>query len=149
MRIAGRFRYDAAPEVVYALFTHRDALLHAVVGLQSLEELGPDRWAASIRVGLGGFALRYEGTVAITHRDPPHGFKLQIAAATDGGGAEVAADLRFLPDGSGCVVAYDADFRFHGAQRLQPALARGLVDFFLHGMKEHLERPRRNRKEHG
>jgi len=144
MRLAGTFRYDAPPETAYALFTDPDALTNAMIGLRSLQELEPDRWAAEMKVGLGNFAVRYRGTISVTERTP-EGYRLLIAAETDGGSAEADVRLRFVPQDGGTRVEYDAKFAFAGAQRLIPALARGLVDFFMHGMKDYLEKSGRRR----
>lgn len=136
MRITGSFGFDAPPAVVYRLFTDPEALTNATVGLRALRPLGPDLWEADMKVGLGGFALLYRGTISVTDRTP-EGYRLHIAAETDGGAVDADVALCFLPLGSGTRVEYAADFTLHGAQRLQPALARGLVDFFMHGMKEY------------
>ncbi|MFZ5827533.1 MAG: CoxG family protein [Bacillota bacterium] len=145
MRVAGRFAYDAPPELMYEVFTHPDALRNATPGLQSLREAGPDRWEAEIKVGLGGFGLIYAGTVSVADRRPGEGYRIHMAAKTaNGAGAEVEARLRFEPRaGGGTLVAYEADVLFHGGQTLQPAIARGLVEFFLHGIKEYVQKARR------
>jgi len=140
MHVAGQFRFKAPPEVVYRLFTDKEALLNATIGLQSLEEIAPDRWAATLKVGIGGFALIYHGTLEITDRVPNESFHLRIAAETHNGSAAAEADLRFTPDGDGTLVAWDGDIEFRGAQKLLPSLARGLVDYFMHGMREYLEK---------
>lgn len=140
MRVTGRFLYDATPDSMYDLFTHPDALRSAVPGLQSLREAGPDRWEAEIKVGIGGFALLYHGTVAVRDRIPGAGYRILIEAQTHNGSVEAEAHLRFAPgEGGGAVVSYEADVAFLGAQKLLPAIARGLADYFMHGMKEYLE----------
>ncbi|BAD40778.1 MAG: hypothetical protein A6D92_00415 [Symbiobacterium thermophilum] len=142
MRVAGQFRFDAPPEIMYRLFSNKDALLNATIGLQSLEEVEPDRWNATLKVGIGGFALVYHGILEVTDRVPNESFHLHIAAETHNGSAEAEADLRFLPDGDGTLVTYEADIEFLGAQKLLPSLAKGLVDYFMHGMREYLEKAR-------
>jgi len=140
MRVNGTFRYDAPPEIVYRTFTHPDALVNATIGLQSLQEVEPDRWEAVIKVGIGGFSLIYHGTVAVINRRPGEGFSIVIAAETHNGSADAEAELTFAPDEGGTRVTYAADINFHGAQKLLPSLARGLADYFMHGMKEYMER---------
>lgn len=143
MRVAGTFLYDAPPETMYALFTDRDALLNATPGLQSLKETEPDRWEAVIKVGIGGFALVYHGKMTVTERRPGEGYRIHIEAQTHNGTVSANTLLRFEPQGGdGTRVAYEADVEFRGGQKLLPAIARGLVDFFMYGMKEHLETTR-------
>lgn len=145
MRVVGTFAYDAPPETMYEVFTNPNALLNATPGLQSLEEAGPDRWEAEIKVGLGGFAVLYHGTVVVTDRRPGEGYRILIDAQTQNGTAAVEAQLRFAPrEGGGTTVAYEADVAFHGAQNLIPAMARALVDFFMHGIQEYLQKSRRH-----
>lgn len=140
MRVAGQFRFAAPPEVVYKLFSDKEALLSATVGLHSLEEVEPDRWKATLKIGFGGLAVVYHGVIAISDRVPNERFHLHIAAEAQNSSGEAHADLRFLPDGEGTVVAYEADIELRGAQKLLPSLARGLVDYFMHGMREYLAR---------
>ena len=140
MRVAGQFRFKAPPEIMYKLFTNKEALLNATIGLQSLEEIAPDRWAATLKVGIGGFALIYHGTLEITDRVPNERFHLRIAAETHNGTAEAEADLFFHPDGEGTLVTWEGDIELPGTQKLLPSLAKGLVDYFMHGMREYLEK---------
>jgi|GEM_PF-6737591 len=95
-----------------------------------------------MNVRLGGFGLLYRGVISVADRTPD-GYRLQIAAETDGGAVDADVSLCFLPLGSGTRVEYAADFTLRGSQRLQPALARALVDFFMHGMKEYAAKCRR------
>lgn len=137
MRVAGSFTYNAPPSVMYALFTDRDALLSATPGLVSLDELEPDHYAAVLKVGIGGFALVYHGTLVVTDREPGRAYRLLVDAQTHNGYGRGEAALRFLPlEAERCRVEYEADVELGGAQKLLPSLARGLVDFFLRGMAE-------------
>lgn len=136
MQVAGSFRYDAPPAVMYSLFTDPEALLQATPGLESLTETAPDCYTATLKVGIGGFALHYSGTLVVTDRVPDQGYWLKIDARTHNGYGRGEARFRFLPAGGGTEVSYTADVELGGAQRLLPSLARGLVDFFLRGMAE-------------
>lgn len=145
VRVVGTFPFDAPPETMYEVFTNPDALLNATPGLQSLREVGPDRWEAEIKVGIGGFALLYRGTVLVTDRRPGEGYRILIEAQTHNGSAEAEAALRFQHgEAGGTLVTYEADVAFHGGQKLLPAIARGLVDFFMYGIKEYLQKSQRS-----
>lgn len=140
MRVAGSFIYDAPPAVMYDLFTNPDALKNATPGLHALRAVAPDRWEAEIKVGLGGFALVYHGTMTVTDRTPGEGYRIQIDARTQNGTARAECLLGFQPEEGGRArVLYEAKVVFEGGQKLLPAIARGLVDFFLYGMKEYLQ----------
>ncbi len=137
MHVAGTFRYEAPPSLVYTQFTDRDALLQATPGLESLTETAPDRYDATLRVGIGGFALVYRGTLVVSDRQPYERYHLHIQAETHNGYGTGEATFRFMPmSGGGTEVRYEADVELGGAQKLLPSLARGLVDFFLRGMAE-------------
>ena len=139
MQVSGRFCYDAPPAVMYRLFTDTGALLFATPGLVSLKELESDRHEAVLKVGIGGFALVYRGTLTVTDREPDRAYRLLVDAQTHNGYGQGEARFRFLPlEGGRCQVEYEADVELGGAQKLLPSLARGLVDFFLYGMKEAL-----------
>jgi len=144
MRVVGTFQYDAPPETLYAMFTNPDALQNATPGLQSLREMEPDRWEAVAKVGIGGFGLIYTGSMVVTDRKPGEGYRIALEATTHNGSVAAEVRLRFAPLAEGQTrLEYEADVEFGGAQKLSKAIAKGLVDFFLHGMKEYLEKERR------
>lgn len=140
MRVQGSHRYKAPPEVMAALFTDRKALIEATLGMRSLRPTGPDQYTAEIRVGIGGFYLEYAGTMEITDRRGADGYTILLDAATTNGYARGKCSLSFLPmEGQRMEVQFDADVEFGGAQKLYPAIARGLVEFFMLGMERVLE----------
>lgn len=137
MHVSGHFRYDAPPSVMYRLFTDKEALLWATPGLVSLDELETDKHRAVLKVGIGGFALVYQGILTVTDREPDRSYRLLMDATTHNGFGKADAVFRFLPlEGGRCRVEYEADVTLGGSQKLLPSLARGLVDFFLRGMAE-------------
>lgn len=140
MRVTGHFRYDQPPETVYRTFTQREALIYATPGLQTLEETGPDQYRAVLRAGVGGFYLVWNGELTVTDRVHGESYRLLMDAKTDSGYVSGEALFRFLTaDGGGTRLEYEADLEMGGAQKLLPSLARGLVDFFLYGMKHWLK----------
>jgi len=139
MKVSGHFTFDAPAWTVYDTFTDEAALLEATPGLEHLEATGPDTYRARLKVGVGGFALVYQGTLVVTDRQPGEGYRLLVEAATHNGFGRAEVQFRFLPESGGRTRAeYDADIALGGAQKLLPSLARGMMDFFLHGMAEAL-----------
>ncbi|MFZ5815764.1 MAG: CoxG family protein [Bacillota bacterium] len=139
MRVVGSYLYDAPPELIYQVFTNPDALVNATPGLQSLRELEPDSWEGEIKVGVGGFALLYRGIVRVLDREPDRGYRITIHAETHNGSVEAETRLRFEPqEDGGTRVVYETDVEFRGGQKLLPAIARGLVEFFMRGIEEYL-----------
>jgi carbon monoxide dehydrogenase subunit G len=137
MFVSGHFDYDAPPAIVYRLFTDREALLVATPGIRSLELCGSDQYRAVLEVGVGGFLLVYKGKLTVSDRQEGASFRLLVDAETHNGFGRGEAQFRFLPlEGDRTRVEYRADVELGGAQRLLPALARGLVDFFMRGMAE-------------
>ncbi|MDF2626199.1 MAG: hypothetical protein K0R39_30 [Symbiobacteriaceae bacterium] len=139
MRVAGHFTYPHLPGTVYRTFIDRDALLYSVPGLRTLDETAPGRYEATLRVGVGGFYLHYAGTLTLAEQVPHERYRFLVDATTHNGYGKADAVFRFIPlaDG-GTRVEYEADVELGGAQKLLPSLARGLVDFFLHGMNHWL-----------
>lgn len=137
MRVAGHFNFPDPPATVFQAFLNKEALIAATPGLQSLEEVAPDQYTAVLRTGIGGFYLLYYGTLVVSERVPDQGYRLQVEAKTHNGHATVDMRIQFQarPHG-GTRVDYDADLELGGAQKLLPSLARGMVDFFMHGMLE-------------
>lgn len=140
MRFTGHFSYEQPPETVYRTFTDRDALMYATPGVQSLEEIAPDQYQISLRAGYGGFYLYWNGTLTVTDRIPDQQYRLLIDATTHNGYVKGEGVFRFLPqENGGTRLEYEADMEMGGAQKLLLSLARGLVDFFLYGMKHWLK----------
>jgi uncharacterized protein len=144
MKISGHHVYPASPETVYSVFTDQAALLQATPGLEHLEATDPDHFKARLKVGLGGFALVYEGTLVITERQPGSGYRLQVDGVAANGSGHADVRFRFLPlEGMRTRAEYDAEIELSGEQPLLPSLARGLMEFFLHGMAEALAKRQR------
>jgi len=139
MRVSGHFDYAADPLEVYSIFTDPEALLMAAPGLTSLTEVAPDRWEAVVKVGIGGFALVYTGTLAVTNRVPGEAYHLLIDVVSHNGYAKGEADFRFLPlPGGRTRTEYEGEVELGGAQKLLPAVAKYIVEFFMRGMAETL-----------
>ena len=135
MRVAGHFNYSQIPEIVYQTFTDRDALLYSTPGLRTLDQITPDEYDATLKIGVGGFELVYRGRLALTDRIPNQQYRFRVDASTHNGYGRGEAVFRFLPGPTGGTrVEYDADVELGGGQKLYPSIARGLVDFFLRGM---------------
>lgn len=146
VRITGKHRYQAGPEQIYTLFTEPDALMKSVPGLRSLEQVEPDLLKAELRAGLGVFQDLYQGTVQVVERDPPNGLKLLLRSTTEKGYANADVLFRFEPlEDDRTVAVYEAEIELGGGQGLYASLARGLMEFFLHGMEEVLKTRRRSR----
>lgn len=146
MRITGKHRYDADPELLCTLFTDREALLKSTPGLRALEQVEPDLFRAELRAGLGVFQDLYLGTVQVVDRDPPNGLKLLLRSTTEKGYANADVLFRFQTlEGGQTELLYEAEIELGGGQGLYSSLARGLMEFFLHGMQEVLKGRRRGR----
>ena len=78
MKVEGTFTIKADKDRVWALLQDPDVLAVCIPGCEKLEPTGDDTFAATLNVGVAGIKGRYQGTVAVADRDPPHGYRMIV-----------------------------------------------------------------------
>ena len=78
MKVEGTFTIKAEQDRVWELLQDPDVLAACIPGCEMLEPTGEDTYAATLNVGVAGIKGRYQGTVSVADRDPPHGYRMIV-----------------------------------------------------------------------
>ena len=78
MKVEGTFTIKAERDHVWELLQDPDVLAACIPGCEKLEPTGEDTYAATLNVGVAGIKGRYQGTVAVADRNPPHGYRMIV-----------------------------------------------------------------------
>jgi len=111
-------------------------LQRAIPGCESLTEVSPDVYEATLKIGVAGLKGAYVGRATVTNRQRPDSLTLGVEGKGAPGFVRGAAAIALAPEGSGTRVACDADVQVGGliaavGSRLVEAAARKLAaDFF-------------------
>lgn len=78
MDITGSYTFNAPPDRVWALLMDPAAISSCIPGCDRFEPDGPDRYKATLTLGLAAITGTYEGTVVITEKLPPTAYRLNV-----------------------------------------------------------------------
>lgn len=141
MKLEGRERVAAPPDVTFARLTDPAVLRRCVPGLEKLEAQGADRYAAELEVRLAAIQGRFAGEVEFSERRPPERLRVRL----DGKGApgfvraDVTLDLSAAPDAAGTDVRYQADVQVGGpiarlGQRMISGIGKEMAGQFFEAL---------------
>ncbi|HST73555.1 SRPBCC domain-containing protein [Kocuria sp.] len=101
MEITGTAHLQAGRATAWAAFHDPEVLLRTVPGVESLAELGEDRYAVRATIGVASIKGAYEGEVAFREQQPPDAFVLEVQAAGGPGTVSAEVHVRMADAGDG------------------------------------------------
>ena len=147
MQLAGAYRLEVAPEVVWAALNDPEVLARALPGCERLTRTAPDAFAATVTLRIGPVKASFTGNVTLSELDPPHGYR--ISGEGTGGAAGFAsgsARVRLAEDQGATQLSYTAEAKVGGklAQlggRLIEATANKLAEEFFRNLAQQIAGP--------
>lgn len=139
MQIQGSATFPAQRQLVYRVFTDPAALSRATPGIQSLSEVQPNVFAATLKVGVGGISGTFQGTVELREQRPPEHYALAISGQGGPGYVQGTATFDFAEAETGTLVTYAWDVQLGGllaamGQRVLSSVAKLLIGQFMAAM---------------
>ena len=144
MRVHGTFEFPASPDAVYAILLDPAALESCVPGCERLEEVEPNRYRATVKVGIGGIRGTFQGDVAITDPQPGRGYGMAVSARGGPGTVTGTATITLTRNGEATTVDVEGDARIAGpaagvAQRLFGGIATSMMNQFFGCLRGRIE----------
>lgn len=145
MIIDGSATFAYPREQVYKVFTDHDALSRCTPGVQSMEQIGPDKYEATLKMGVAGISGTYKGTMELQKTNPPEKYTLQLSGKGAPGYVQGSASFEFAESPEGTVVKYVWDVQVGGlvagvGQRVLSGVAKMMIGQFVQGMQKELVR---------
>lgn len=136
MKIEGSYDFKAPRERVWEVLMDPKVLSQCMPGCESLREIGPDQYEATMKVGVASVKGTYKGKVSIKDKRPPTHYIL--SGEGSGGPGFMQGDVVIdLEEGDGgTVLKYSTDAKIGGliaglGQRMLGGVAKMMVDQFF------------------
>ena len=140
MKIEGSYTFKAPRDRVWQVLLDPKIMAQCMPGCESLQEVGPDQYEATMKVGVAAVKGSYKGKVSIKDKQPPFHYIL----SGEGSGApgfmqgDVVIDLE-EKDGQ-TLLKYSTDAKVGGliasvGQRMMSGIAKMMVDQFFKKME--------------
>ncbi len=141
MEIKGEREFQGPRELLWELLLDPDVLASSLPGVERFEEVAPDAYESSMRVGIASVRGAYKGRVEVSEKTPPQSYRLRIDGSGKPGGARADAFIELAEAGSGTTVRYRADVKARGAiarlgGRLLGGVARLLIGQFFNAIEQ-------------
>ncbi len=143
MRIEGSYDVQAPRGRVWQALLDPDQLARAMPGCEKLEAVGPDEYAATLKVGVAAVKGTFQGKVRLLDREPPARYRMTVEGSGSPGFVRGEAAMELTEVEEGTRISYTADVQVGGliagvGQRMLGGVARMLVDQFFSRMAEQL-----------
>ena len=78
MDVSATYTFAAPKDQVWALLIDPAVIGTCLPGCESMEQIGPDRYKATITIRIAAITGKYEGTVEMTDKNEPSGYRLVV-----------------------------------------------------------------------
>jgi carbon monoxide dehydrogenase subunit G len=142
MKIEGTSEVPAPRDRVWAAFLDPDTLAKAIPGCEKLEEVGPNEYKATMKVGVGPIKGTFDGKVRLFDLEPPNKYRMAVeGTGTPGFVRGDASMLLSDVEGGNTRVGYNADVQVGGliasvGQRMLGGVSKMMLDQFFGRMTE-------------
>ena len=144
MEIKGEYEFQGPRALLYELLLDPDVLASALPGVERFEEVAPDTYESTMRVGIASVRGTYTGRIEVLEQSPPESYRLRIDGAGKPGGARADARVELVKTGSGTTMHYRAEVKARGTiarlgGRLLGGVARLLIGQFFKAIERQVD----------
>jgi carbon monoxide dehydrogenase subunit G len=144
MQISGTYRFNAAPDLVWARLMDPAVIATCIPGCDTLEPDGENRFRARLTVALAAVTGTYDGTVTISDLVPGSSYRLTAEGQGRPGFIKGDSLVSLLPDGGSTIVYVTATLHLGGTiarlgQRLMGSVSQMMMDRFFGCLQSKVE----------
>lgn len=144
MEVSGDHRFAASREVVWQALLDPQALQASMPGCERFEEVGPNTYDLTIKVGIAAIKGTYSGNVKVADPVENDSYRLIVQGSGKPGSVQGDAKLMLSDDNGGTLVRYVGDVKAQGAiarlgSRLLGGAAKLMIGQFMKGMEKQVE----------
>src|SRR5436309_8988228 len=78
MKLEGSYDIPVPRQQVWEAFLDPEKLSQAIPGCEKLEEIGPDEYKATMKIGIAAVKGTFQGTVRLRDKQPPESYRLNV-----------------------------------------------------------------------
>ncbi|QGN48030.1 SRPBCC family protein [Micromonospora sp. WMMD558] len=110
MKVSGTAFLHGPVETVYAVLNDPAVLVRTIPGCETLEQVGPDAYQATVTAGVASIKGSFAGEVRLTDQNAPHSFVLHASGAGAPGTVSADVTVTLADEGDGVtLLSYDAE----------------------------------------
>ena len=142
--VAGTYTFDAPAGRVWDVLLDPASLANCMPGCEGLEDLGDDRYRATLSVGVGSIRGKYEASIAIADRVPMRSYRLIIEGNGSPGFVRGEALVSLEEQGEKTIVTVQGEAQVGGTiarvgQRLLGSVNKMMMDRFFTCLQQSAE----------
>lgn len=146
MKMQGHHTLQAPRDRVWAFLMQPESIAKVMPGCERLEEVAPDTFEATLRLGIAAVKGTYMGSVQLLDKTAPSHFRLLLDGSGTPGFVKGEATIDLSEEDGATVLTYDADTRVGGlianvGQRMISGVAKMLVNQSLKKLSEEIAQP--------
>jgi uncharacterized protein len=143
VKMSGQYTLDAPQEKVWAFLMTPEAIAKVMPGCEQLEEVAPDTYKATLKLGIAAVKGTYTGSVQLLDKTPPTHYRMLIDGSGAPGFVKGEATVDLAEQDGKTVLSYDADTQVGGlianvGQRMIGGVAKLIINQSLKKLEEEL-----------
>ena len=145
MKLQVEHVFQVSRDVLWQVLHDQTRMADWIPGCDKLEEIGPDRFAATMQIGIGAIKGTYKGTVQVTEKQEPSQYTLAVEGNAAPGFVRGKALMKLqVEDGNATRLVIDADVQVGGliasvGQRFVSGIAKQLMRELLVNIEQSLK----------
>jgi carbon monoxide dehydrogenase subunit G len=145
VKMQGQHTLDAPRETVWNFLMDPQMVAKVMPGCERLEEVSPDTYEATLKLGIAAVKGTYKGSVQLLDKSPPSQYRMLIDGSGTPGFVKGEATIDLQEEDGKTVMSYDADTQVGGlianvGQRMIGGVAKMLINQSLKKLTEELAR---------
>jgi carbon monoxide dehydrogenase subunit G len=139
MKLTGKHEFSAPPKEIYERLLDPDLLRECMPGCERLDRVSDNEFSLTLVPPVPAIKGEFNGTVTILDQAPPKSFRMKIDATGKSGFVNADARMEIEPNGSACIVHYQADAQVGGpaaavGQRVLTGISRRQIDQMMQAL---------------
>ena len=143
MKVQGTYTLEAPVEKVWTFLMDPQAIARVIPGCETLQEVEPDKYRATMKIGIAAIKGTYNGSVQLFDKTPPTHYRMLVDGSGTPGFVKGEASVELAAQGQQTVLTYDADTQVGGlianvGQRMISGAAKLIINQALKKLTEEL-----------
>jgi uncharacterized protein len=143
VKMSGQYTLDAPQEKVWAFLMNPEAIAKVMPGCEQLDEVAPDTYKATLKLGIAAVKGTYTGSVQLLDKTRPMHYRMLIDGSGAPGFVKGEATVDLAEQDGKTVLGYDADVQVGGlianvGQRMIGGVAKLIINQSLKKLEEEL-----------
>ncbi len=144
MKMQGNYTLQAPRDKVWAFLMQPESMAKIMPGCERLEEVAPDTFEATLKLGIAAVQGTYAGTVQLLDKTAPSHFRMLIDGSGTAGFVKGEASIDLTEQDGVTVLTYNADTQVGGliasvGQRMISGVAKMIINQSLNKLSEEID----------